>query len=377
MSSFAALTLGARLTGNASTGGGVDVGGSGGEMGLASIHNNRSNDMKITQDGLNTNNSMSVNGGILHMGQHYNMEAVAEVTISHNGMSADTETAGLQMNYIPKEGGNIFAGSIRASHTTEDWNNDNLTPELEARGASSPAKIRSIYDYGGGVGGPIKRDRVWFYTAHRWWGASSFVPGAFFNASQGQLSPLGVPFYTPGEPSFNSDPSQENSARITIQAWSKDKITYYGNRGHQCLCGRNISAVISHESTTHARANNNHLSQVTWTRAQSNSVLLEGGFSWLVNPFIFARHRESEGGGPDVGLNDIQTTEISHCLSSTRGLCRGSRTTRMTQAPPTSTTGGFRPPMSPARTASRSGAPSCTGGSSRPALPTSFPGLDR
>ena len=312
VSSFAALTLGARLTGNASTGGGVDVGGSGGEMGTAQIHNNRADDMKISQDGLSTNNSMRVNGGILHMGQHYNMEAVAEVTISHNGMSADTETAGLQMNYIPKEGGNVFSASARASHTTEDWNNDNLTPELEARGASSPPKIRNIYDYGGGVGGPIKRDRVWFYTAHRWWGASSFSPGAFFNDAQGDLSPAGIPLFQPGAPAFNSDPSQENSVRITIQAWDKDKITYYGNRGHQCLCGRSVSATLAHEAAIHARANNNHISQVTWTRAQSNSVLFEGGFSWLVNPFIFARHQAGEGGGRDVGLNDIQITDFAN-----------------------------------------------------------------
>jgi hypothetical protein len=159
VSAFATLTLGATLAGNAGTGG-VDVGGSGGEMGTASIHNNREGDMKIAQDGMSSNNSMATNGGILHRGQHYNMEAVSEVAMASNGMMAETETAGLQINYVPKDGGNRFSVSGRATYANDKFSADNITPELRAKGASNPPEVKRIWDWGAGLGGPIRRNAL-------------------------------------------------------------------------------------------------------------------------------------------------------------------------------------------------------------------------
>ena len=56
---FASMTLGMTLGGGT---GGIDVGGSGGEMGWGAAHSNRADDMKMSQDGMNTNNSMGANG---------------------------------------------------------------------------------------------------------------------------------------------------------------------------------------------------------------------------------------------------------------------------------------------------------------------------
>ena len=64
ISAFAALTLGVSITSSSGIGG-QDVGGTGGEMGIASIHNNRPTDMKVTQEGMNVNNAMGTNGGNL------------------------------------------------------------------------------------------------------------------------------------------------------------------------------------------------------------------------------------------------------------------------------------------------------------------------
>ena len=303
VTAFAQLTLGASVGGNAS--GGVDVGGSGGEMGYASVHSNRANDQKITQEGMNTNNSMASNGGILHFGQHYNMEGVEEVVMSSNGNSAETETAGLQINYIPKDGGNIYSASGRANFTNEDFQTNNIGAEELARGATTAGSIRKIYDYGLSLGGPIVQDRAWFFTAHRWWGADTFAPGSFFNSVQGTKAANGRPLYAAStERGYLSDPSRENSIRVTIQASSKDKFTYFGNLGKQCVCFRGTSSTRAPRASQITRTDKNHLGQVTWTRAQSNSILIEGGFTYLRNPFS---HEPLEGVGP----NDINITEQS------------------------------------------------------------------
>ncbi len=279
LSSIAALTLGVRMAGVVTQ----DVGGSQGEQGGVSIHNNRMEDQKIMMEGMNTNNSMGTNGGVFHAGQHYNMEAMQEVTLGSNGMGADTETAGAQVNYIPKDGGNRFTGTGRATFANTDFQANNLTSELKARGASTPPTIRKIWDYGGAVGGPIKKDKLWFFTAHRWWGAQTYQPGAYFNKTQG------TPVFTPDKdrPAYLDNHNQDNSGRITMQLSTKDKIAFYGNYGHQCVCFLAVSQFLAPEAGLNNGLLNNNLDQLTWNRVQTSRLLFEAGFTYLHNPFSF------------------------------------------------------------------------------------------
>ncbi len=287
VTSFAALTLGVNLSGNGA-GAGVDVGGSGGPMGQASVHNSRAADMKTMQDGMNTNNSMGTNGGIMHFGQVFNMEAVSEVVLSHTGMNAETETGGLQINYIPKDGANKITASGRATFANEDFQSDNLNDALRDRGATTASTIKEVYDYGFAIGGPIKQDRIWFFTAHRWWGSDTYQPGSFWNAAQGQKAPNGRPLYVAdlNRRGSNAEPSRENSGRVTWQASSKNKIGYYGNYGNH-VQQRGVSATSAPEAMQIAATPKNHLSQATFTRPHSNRLLFEAGFTYLRNPFEF------------------------------------------------------------------------------------------
>ena len=306
ISSMAALTLGTTNVGVTQQ----DVGGNQGEMGTIMVHNNRLTDMKITMEGMNTNNSMGTNGGQFHAGQHYNMEAMQAVTMAHNGMSADTETAGAQVNYIPKDGGNKFTGSGRATFANESFQSNNLTAGLKARGTSTPGSVKKIYDYGGSLGGPIKKDKLWFYTSHRWWGNSQYQPGAFFNKTQGahvwtkDLTRKG----------YREDYNQDNSGRATWQATGKDKIAYYGNYGQQCVCFLAISATLAPEATLNNHLPSNHLSQFTWNRVQTSKMLFEGGFTYLHNPFSFTL---SPGGShTDIPHIEATTGEVWNAFPS-------------------------------------------------------------
>jgi len=300
LASIASLTLGVKMVGVVQQ----DVGGNQGEMGSVSVHNNRSNDQKISMEGMNTNNSMGTNGGNFHAGQHYNMEAMQEVTLAHSGMGADTETGGAQINYIPKDGGNNFSATARATYINTSFQSENLSPELISRGATTPPSVKRVYDMGGSVGGPLKRDSLWFYTSHRWWGDQTYQPGAFFNKTQGTM------FYTPDEsrPAWIENYNQDNSGRLTWQASSKDKIAYYGNYGNQCICYLAVGAVIAPEASFHNHLPENHLSQVTWNRVQSSRLLFEGGFTFLHNPFGF--WHEERGETPGTGRQGVTYDHI-------------------------------------------------------------------
>jgi hypothetical protein len=58
-----------------------------------------------------------------------------------------------------------------------------LTDELEKRGLTEKniGGLDKLWDISLGVGGPIKRDNLWFFTAHRYWGSANFVLSQFYN----------------------------------------------------------------------------------------------------------------------------------------------------------------------------------------------------
>ena len=298
LSALAALTLGVKMAGVVTQ----DVGGSQGEMGGVSVHNNRMTDQKITMEGMNTNNAMGTNGGVFHAGQHYNIEAMQEVTLAHNGMTADTETAGAQINYIPKDGGNNFNITGRATFANESFQADNVTDGLRARGVTTPPTIKQIWDYGGAIGGPIKQDKLWFFTAHRWWGAQNYQPGAFFN----KLPSTAHAFVDDlDRRAFANNYNRDNSWRVTWQASEKDKIAYYGNFGSQCICFLVVSSSLAPSAGLNNHLPANQLTQFTWNRVQTNQILFEGGFTNLVNPFSFRL-------SPGVTHTDLPHIELTN-----------------------------------------------------------------
>ena len=48
------------------------------------------------------------------------------------------------------------------------FQNSNYTPELQAAGLRTPNSIKEVYDVNPGGGGPIVKDKLWFYSAARW-----------------------------------------------------------------------------------------------------------------------------------------------------------------------------------------------------------------
>ena len=67
-----------------------------------------------------------------------------------------SETGGIVINVIPKEGGNIFRGSFLANGANGDLQSNNLSDELRARGLQTVTTLKGVWDLNGAVGGPIK-----------------------------------------------------------------------------------------------------------------------------------------------------------------------------------------------------------------------------
>ena len=89
------------------------------------------------------------------------------------------------MNVVPKTGGNTVKGSVYLSGVTKGMIGSNYTDDLKARGLSTPGSNTKIWDFNGAVGGPIKKDRLWFFYTLRDEGSHRTVPGMFANLNAG------------------------------------------------------------------------------------------------------------------------------------------------------------------------------------------------
>lgn len=90
----------------------------------------------------------------------YIEDAIQETTIATSAVSAEFgRFTGGVVNAITKSGGNVFGGSLRTSFDNDDWRS--RTPMNETK----TDKLIPTYEYT--FGGPVLRDRLWFFTAGR------------------------------------------------------------------------------------------------------------------------------------------------------------------------------------------------------------------
>lgn len=285
-----------------------DVGGVMGERGAAfSIHGGRSADISSQQDGMHTT---LFNSTIYSFNPHNTQEVVLQT----GGISAESSTAGVLVNIVPKDGGNIFSGGVTTAYSNPDLQSSNLTDDLQARGLTATPSVRTNYDVGGSLGGPIRRDRLWFFTAHRKWAASRYVPGNFWNAAQDQ--PVGtdpvwrVLLYRPdrSRPAYTNDYYRDHSLRLTWQASGKDKLALMYSLQDNCNCpiddlaaGGNVPAP---EATGYHFYQPNYVVTSSWTRPATNRILFETGMGASIGGINAKRP-------PGVTEFDIAMTELS------------------------------------------------------------------
>ena len=88
-----------------------------------------------------------------------------EVNIQVSGALGESETGGSEINIVPRTGGNRFAGNFNWTFTNENLfgANNGAYPNI----TSVLQPVKSDQDLSVGVGGPIMRDKLWFYSVGR------------------------------------------------------------------------------------------------------------------------------------------------------------------------------------------------------------------
>ena len=229
-------------------------------------------------------------------GYAFNSETVEEMSVETGGMSAESSSTGVSMNLIPKEGGNSFKFGGLARYTNSHFQSGNLTDQLRARGVTSEQQVNFLYDYGISVGGPLKKDTLWFFTSIRRWGSENQVPGVFYNKTQGTM------FYTPdlSRPSRQSEWNQSNAVRLTWQLTPKNKLNIFTDVTHNCVCIRLSSSAPESVALWHNFPEG--IVQVSWSSPRTNKLLLEAGAAAVIHSW--PNYLQPEVSPNDIAIND-------------------------------------------------------------------------
>ena len=305
-SGYAALTVGAQTD---ILGGGQDVGGTVGDTwGTVIIHGSATYDGEVMWDGMSVTASVTSGGGT---GKLFfaNQAAVEEVVMATGGMDAETGFGAIAMNYIPREGGNQFSFYGIANGANENMQALNWDESLLARGLDERQVrgLRKNWDWGLGIGGPIVRDRLWFYTAHRWWGSQTYAPGSFHNGAwdnPDRVRSYGAAFYDPDydRPTEQESTTRDNSIRLTWQASERQKITFSHADQRHCLCQFwSIFGVVDHNASMDYDIGDISNTQASWTMPASNRLLFEAGVSFM-RPFADPGPQQEVTLDKDIGV---------------------------------------------------------------------------
>ncbi len=234
-----------------------------------STHGQSAANNTVMVDGMMVNGLMS-DGAVQ---SYFNDAMNQEVAYQTSGIGAETSAGGVRLNMIPKEGGNRFSGSFSAAYRPGRWQGDNLSDRLKTGhpdfvpavlGLTAGNATDRIQDFTGGEGGPILKNRLWFFVSGRHYSVNNFIAQTFTKD---------------GGQGVDDQFIKSIMARVTWQISPRNKFSAYNDeidkyRGHdmQALFDPDTAATVWNSPAYHTN-------QAKWTSTVTNKLMIDAGFS--------------------------------------------------------------------------------------------------
>lgn len=262
----------------------------------------------VMVDGLMVN-GLQLDGGVQ---SYFNDAMNQEMSYQTSGISADTSAGGVRLNMIPREGGNRFSGDFKASLRPGDWQSSNVTDRHTAAGLREGNAIDRIVDYTFALGGPIRKDKLWFFTSARYFSVNNFIANTSFDD---------------GGQGVDDQFIRSALARVTWQVSPRNKLSGYFDeidkyRGHDMQSNVDPeTAALQWFSPAY------HTAAVKWTSTVSPSLLVEAGYSrnleYYTNSYRdgveqprFSPEWFADASRSDIGLGGRTTAATSQTTQS-------------------------------------------------------------
>jgi hypothetical protein len=243
------------------------------------IHGGRTNEGRLWLDGLNIGSPPSGNSATSYV---IDVGNAVEVTYTTAGALGEVETAGLVMNIVPKSGGNSTHGSFFASGTGAKLHSDNVTQAFRDQGVTAATPLIKVYDVSGTLGGPIRKDRAWYFVNAHVGGSTKESANIYYNLNAAKPTKwLYAPDLSRRE---YSDRTFENaSGRVTWQMTPRNKVSGFWDAQALCRTCTGATPGLSEPQRVSPEAvgvlgRRLDVSQATWSSPVTHRLLLEAGY---------------------------------------------------------------------------------------------------
>jgi hypothetical protein len=217
-----------------------------------------------------------------------------EITFNLSGALGESETGGATINVVPRTGGNRFAGNYFNAYSSGRFYGKNN----ETRTSTFSNRLISEYDVNGAYGGPVLRDRLWFYSSARRQSRDNRLAAGWRNLNEGVFGANYV-----GDPNntLNQTEIYQNvSTRLTLQATQRNKFNIFWDEQYTCespcsgpVAGQSVEA--SGSVLTYPL----HLAQLSWTNPITNKILLDAAVSH------YGSHRDQTRNRSELAYSSI------------------------------------------------------------------------
>src|SRR5687768_15681207 len=281
-----------------------------------------SSEGRFNMSGMPVSNAFAGGGGSSLV---YDTVNVEEIAFTIAGGMGETDVGGPVLNIVPRSGGNTFQGQAFTNFSNDALRGNNLTPELTAPTPGpnlreTPGIIKA-YDANVSYGGPIVRDRLWFFGSYRKLNTETAVAGVVGNANAFNLSR----WDWREDRSVTARSSAGRSiyiGRVTAQVAAKHRVSVNYEYQRRCDgtplkvetdgCHSRGANWVAATALSSPEASLNYLEvpytvvQGRWTNPLTSRLMLEAGgtyYSYL--------HAGGFLSLPPDGIFDIGVTELS------------------------------------------------------------------
>jgi len=126
-----------------------------------------------------------------------------------------------------------FKGQLYLSGVPVGWVGSNYTDALENAGLTTPGALIKQWDFNGGIGGPIRKDKLWFFGTLRDEGQYRTIPGIYPNLNAGDPTKW---LYVPDKSreARGAESWTVGTIRVTWQASARNKFNFYWDEQRPC-----------------------------------------------------------------------------------------------------------------------------------------------
>ena len=147
---------------------------------------------------------------------YFDFDSFEEMSFTSGAADVTQQGSGIGMYLVTRRGGNKTSFGGRFYYTDKEFQSTNLTDELKKEGVKGTNQIREIKDYGFNLGGPLFRDKAWFWISY---GIQDIWTNTILNVKDDTL----LKYYV---------------GKLNLQILPQNKLELYADIGNKIKFGR-------------------------------------------------------------------------------------------------------------------------------------------